>query len=61
MAIASLILDQLKKFKQYFDPLFGGLLSDYEEFQFEDCNFGQQGSKFAFWGRRVWLPFSRFW
>jgi hypothetical protein len=20
-----------------------------------------QGSKFAFWGRRVWLPFSRFW
>jgi hypothetical protein len=31
MAIISLILDQLKKFKQDFDPLFGGLLPDYED------------------------------
>jgi hypothetical protein len=27
----------LIKFKQYFDPLFGRLLPDYEEFQLEDC------------------------
>jgi hypothetical protein len=36
MAIISLIQDQLKKLKQYFDPLLGGLLPDYEEFQLED-------------------------
>jgi hypothetical protein len=37
MAIISLILDQLNKFKQYFDPLFGHFLPDYEQFQLEDC------------------------